>query len=140
MSIPTVTVTPVTKKRNLYSDFRKDLDINPFTKDLALRKDEDAVKESIKNLILTDRGERLFRPNLGGDIRATLFENNTPATMKLIQESVKETINTYEPRATLIDVETYSNYNETTVTVNVIFYVRNKQEPVTVGVFLERIR
>lgn len=140
MSIPTVTVTPVTKKRNLYSDFRKDLDINPFTKDLALRKDEDAVKESIKNLILTDRGERLFRPNLGGDIRATLFENNTPATMKLIQESVKETINTYEPRATLIDVETYSNYNETTVTVNVIFYVRNKQEPVTVSVFLERIR
>lgn len=140
MSIPTVTVTPVTKKRNLYSDFRKDLDINPITKDLALRKDEDAVKESIKNLVLTDRGERLFRPNLGGDIRATLFENNTPATLKLIQESVKETINTYEPRATLIDVETYSNYNETTVTVNVIFYVRNKQEPVTVSVFLERIR
>lgn len=140
MFIPTVTVTPVTKKRNLYSDFRKDLDINPITKDLALRKDEDAVKESIKNLVLTDRGERLFRPNLGGDIRANLFENNTPATLKLIQESVKETINTYEPRATLIDVETYSNYNETTVTVNVIFYVRNKQEPVTVSVFLERIR
>lgn len=140
MFIPTVTVTPVTKKRNLYSDFRKDLDINPITKDLALRKDEDAVKESIKNLVLTDRGERLFRPNLGGDIRANLFENNTPATLKLIQETVKETINTYEPRATLIDVETYSNYNETTVTVNVIFYVRNKQEPVTVSVFLERIR
>jgi len=140
MSIPTVTITPLTKKQTLYSDLRKDLEINPITKDLALRRDEDAVKESIVNLVLTNRGERLFRPNMGGGIQNMLFENNTPATLKLIQESVKDTINTYEPRASLIDVETYSNYNETTVTVNVIFYVRNRQEPVSVSVFLERLR
>ena len=40
--------TPITKKPNLYSDFHKDLRISPISKDIALLKDEDAVKQSIK--------------------------------------------------------------------------------------------
>ena len=77
MSIATY-LSPTKKKISLNSDFRKDLLVSPVSKDLALLKDEDAVKESIKNLILTDRGERLMQPYIGGNIRAMLFENMTP--------------------------------------------------------------
>ena len=85
-------ITPVLKKQSLYSDFHKDLTQNPISEDLALKRDEESVKEAIKNLILTDKGERLMQPLVGGNIRAMLFENNSPATIKIIQEQIKSTI------------------------------------------------
>ena len=133
-------ITPLKARQSLYSDFYKDMTFNPITNDLAVKYDEDAVKESIKNIILTDRGERLFQPTLGGDIRAMLFENNTPATLKIIQEQVKTIINSYETRANVIDVQTTSNIDDNVVAVKIIFAIRNREDPVTVTVFLERVR
>ena len=133
-------ITPLKARQSLYSDFHKDMTVNPITNDLALRYDEDAVKESIKNLILTNRGERLFQPNLGGDIRSMLFENNTPSTLKIIQEQIKSIINSYETRANVIDVQTTSNIDDNKVAVKIIFSIRNREDPITVTVFLERVR
>jgi uncharacterized protein len=133
-------ISPVAKKRSLYADFHKDLTVNPLSNDLALKKDEEAIKESMKNLILTDRGERLFQPNIGGDIRATLFENNTPATIKIVQERIKSTIEAFEPRAQLISVEVTSDLNSNALAVKIIFYIRNSETPVSVNIFLERVR
>jgi phage baseplate assembly protein W len=133
-------VTPVRKRVSLFSDFHKDLTQNPITEDLAVKRDEEAVKEAIKNLILTDRGERLMQPLVGGNIRAMLFENNTPSTIKIIQESIKETINFYEPRATLLDVIVQSSLDESTVEVAIYFYINNIEQPITLTVFLERTR
>lgn len=133
-------VTPTQKKISLYSDFHKDLTQNPISLDLAVKRDEEAVKESIKNLILTDKGERLFQPLLGGNITAQLFESNTPATIKLIQEQIKSTITQYEPRAQLIDVVVQSSIDDNKVEITVYFYITNIEQPVTVTVFLERTR
>lgn len=133
-------ITPVRKRVSLFSDFHKDLTQNPITEDLAVKRDEETVKEAIKNLILTDRGERLMQPLVGGNIRAMLFENNTPSTIKIIQESIKETINFYEPRATLLDVVVQSSLDESTVQVAIYFYINNIEQPITLTVFLERTR
>lgn len=133
-------ITPLKARQSLYADFHKDMTFNPITDDLALKYDEDSVKEAIKNIILTDRGERLFQPTIGGDIRAMLFENNTPATLKIIQEQVKTVINSYEPRANVIDVLTTSNIDDESIAVKIIFSIRNREDPVTVTVFLERVR
>jgi len=132
--------TPATKKQNLYSDFKKDLTISPISKDLALIKDEDAVKESIKNLVLTDPGERLMQPYIGGGIRGLLFENITPGTLNLIKSRVETTIKTYEPRAQLIDVTVSSSIDDNRVDVVIRFYVRNSDIPVTLDLILTRIR
>jgi phage baseplate assembly protein W len=132
--------TAKTKKITLYQDFKKNLEKSPVSSDLTVWKDEDAVKESIKNLILTDRGERLMQPNLGGNINAMLFENITPATLLVIQNSVRTTIELYEPRAEVIDVTATSNIDDNTVRVNIAFYITNVQQPITLDVFLERTR
>jgi phage baseplate assembly protein W len=132
--------TPVSKKQNLYSDFKKDLTISPISKDLALVKDEDAVKQSIRNLVLTDPGERLMQPNIGGGIRGLLFENITAGTLNLIESRVKTTIETYEPRAVLIAVTASSRYDDNQVNVVVEFYVRNSDIPVTLDLILTRVR
>ena len=131
--------TPRTKKVNLYSDFYKDLRTSPISKDLALLKDEDAVKRAIRNLILTDPGERLMQPNLGAGIREMLFENITPGTLKLIEERVVDTIEIYEPRAELIDVAV-EQIDEQQVNVTVLFYVTNDEQPIQLDVILERNR
>ena len=124
----------------LYSDFHKDLSLNPISGDVAVKTNEEAVKESIKNLILTDRGERLFQPYIGGNVRAMLFENNTPATIKLLQEQIKDTIKLYEKRATLVDVEVTSALDESTIRVLIYFYINSVEQPISLTVFLERTR
>jgi phage baseplate assembly protein W len=133
-------LTPRTKKFTIHSDFKKNLEISPLSQDITVLKNEDAVKESIKNLILTDRGERLMQPDIGGNIRAMLFENITPSTLVLIEEQIRTTINIYEPRAELIDVIVTSNIDDNIVRVKIVFYVRNNQQPISVEVFLERTR
>lgn len=138
--MPRELITPLSHRETIYSDIRKDMDFNPISLDLALRKDEEAVKESIKNLILTDKGERLMQPLLGGDIKALLFENNTPAIIKITQEKVKSTIIQYEPRAKLIDAIVKSYPDENKVEITIYFYIISIEEPIEVTVFLERNR
>ena len=132
--------TPISKKPNLYSDFHKDLRISPISKDIALLKDEDAVKQSIKNLILTDPGERLMQPNIGGGIRGLLFENITPGVLKIIETKCRDTINIYEPRAEIIDITASSLLDDNKVSVIIQFYIRNVDRPITLDLILERIR
>lgn len=133
-------LTPRTKKISIYSDFKKDLEISPVSQDITLNKDEDAVKEAIRNLILTDRGERLMQPTLGGNIRAMLFENITPGVLAAIEDQARTTIELYEPRAELVDVTATSNIDDNIVRVNIVFYIKNNQQPISVDVFLERTR
>ena len=132
--------TPQTKKINLYSDFKKDLEINLLTDDLAVTRDEDAIKESMRNLMLTDRGERLMQPNLGAGLKELLFENLTPATLELIKDRVQSTLEIYEPRADIIDVTVSGSLDENEVYVNVRFYISNREQPITLDVILERTR
>lgn len=132
--------TPRTKKVNLYSDFHKDLRVSPISKDLALMKDEDAVKQSIRNLMLTDPGERLMQPNIGGGIRELLFEQMTPGTLKLMEENIVDTIEIYEPRAELIDVRVIAGLDDTHVNITVLFSVRNEEQPIQLDVILDRTR
>lgn len=132
--------SPRSKKISLYADLYKDLTQNPTNGDLALRRDEESVKESIKNLILTDKGERLMQPLIGGNIRAMLFENITPAVLKIIEEQIFITIEEYEPRAEIIDVEVKSAIDDNKVEVTIRFYITNIAQPIQLSVFLERIR
>ena len=140
MAAPVSLITSKQKKISIYSDFKKNLEMSPLSSDLTLLKDEDAVKESIRNLLLTDRGERLMQPNIGGNLKAMLFENITPAILTLIEDQAKETIELYEPRAELIDVIATSNIDDNIVRIEVQFYIQNNQQPISVDVFLERTR
>jgi phage baseplate assembly protein W len=140
MALTQLAFTPNTKKITIYQDFKKTLEKSPVSADLTVIKDEDAVKEAIRNLILTDRGERLMKPNLGGNIRSMLFENITPSILKLIENRIEETIKLYEPRAELVDVIASSNIDDNIVSVKIIFYIKNVQQPITLDVFLERTR
>ena len=131
--------TPLTQ-RVVYSDFFTDLDKHPIRSTVLRKTNVDAVKQSLRNLMLTDRGERLFQPNLGGNIRAMLFENITAQTFLTMQEHIKDVITAHEPRADVIDVVIAQSSQEHEVQVTIVFRVVNVQEPVTLELLLERVR
>ena len=133
-------ITPITKKQELYSDFFMNLDENPVSEDLARKTNEEAVKASIKNLLLTDKGERPYQPNLGCNIRQMLFDNMTPDTIILMKEVIRDTLEAYEPRADIIGVDVRSSVDDNQVNIAVVFKVINSSEPVTLVTSLTRVR
>ena len=94
---------PITQ-RKIYADIFNDLDKHPISDDVAVKTNENAVKQAIKNLLLTDRGERLFQPDIGGNIRKMLFENITPQTITVLEQMIQDVLDVYEPRANIIDI------------------------------------
>lgn len=139
MALPII--SPIRKRpEGIYKDFHKNLTLNPITNDIAVKKDEEAVKDALRNLFLTDRGERPFQPELGSDIRASLFDLATPAALLILKQRVIDTINNHEPRINLIDVEVKSQYDDYKVHITVRFYIRNRENEQSVTVFLERTR
>lgn len=133
-------ITPITKKRILYSDFGKDLTLNPVTTDVSRLTNEDAVKESIRNLVLTNRGERLFQPEVGCDITSQLFENFTPETFSTIRRMILETLDAYEPRAEIIDVDVGGQIDSNELKVTITFLTINREDPTTLEIILNRVR
>jgi len=133
------TATPLTQ-RTVYSDFFTDLNKHPVNNLLLRKTNVDAVKQSIRNWLLTDKGERPFQPNLGGNIRAMLFENITAQTFITMEEMIFDTLTAHEPRAEVIEVVVSQSSYEHDVQVTIVFRVVNVQEPVTLEILLERVR
>jgi phage baseplate assembly protein W len=133
-------ITQSSRVETVYSDFTTSFDIHPTKLDLVTTTNDEAVKRSIRNLLLTDRGERLFNPILGSDIRSLLFENFSPQTESSLRDYIETTINNYEPRANLIDVIVSALLEANAYSVTVVFSVINKSEPIVLDILLNRIR
>ena len=132
--------TPQAAKPLVYSDFYSNFDLESVKKDLLSYKNEDSVKRSIRNILLTDRGERFFNPTFGSDIRKMLFENFSPSTEQVVADLIKTAIGNHEPRANVIDVNVSGNPDQNSMYINIVFSVINKAEPVTLELILNRIR
>ena len=121
-----------------------DLDLNftphPVTGDVGFKKDENAVKQAVKNLVLTQNFERPFHSEIGSSLRPLLFEPATPMTKEILRKTISDTITNFEPRVELIDVEIRYKLDDTAVDVRVIFKIVNTFTPIDVNLTLERTR
>ena len=122
----------------------RDLDLffsKKTNKDLNKVTDIEAVKRSIRNLILHNTFEKPFHPEIGGNVRGLLFENMTPMTSAVIARKIEDTINNFEPRARLVGVKAQPDRDLNGYVVSVYFYVANAPtELVELDTFLERLR
>tara|TARA_R110002153_G_scaffold159739_2_gene312021 strand:+ start:1496 stop:1942 length:447 start_codon:yes stop_codon:yes gene_type:complete len=108
--------------------------------DIYKKRDAAAVKQSIKNLLLTDFYEKPFQPFFGGNLRAMLFELADEDTEDEIEENIINAINNYEPRVEVqsIDVNVLPDQND--IRVSVLFQIINTQETATFTTNLARLR
>lgn len=133
--------TSTFKKREArFSDVSIGFGLNPFNKDLTRLTDVDAVKRSIKSLVMTNKYERLLDPEIGGNIRAMLFEPMSPLSEGILEDYIKEVIENYEPRAILISVVVQSNFDSNSFIVTITFRVDTSEALQVVDFLLERVR
>lgn len=123
-----------------YADFTTQFFQHPVSNDLARITDFEAVKRSIKSLILTDKYERLLDPNIGSNVNRLLFEPVDGTTSIVLQGYIQEVISNYEPRATLEDVVIVPDEDNNAYRITIYFSVIFSEEIQTVEIFLQRAR
>ena len=102
---------------------------HPVTKDLTVIKDANAIKKAVRNLVQTIPRERFFNPNLGTDIRSSLFDFCDFGTASVIQQQIETTIENYEPRVDNLKIEVFPKPDTNEFEVNIYFDIVGQQFP-----------
>ena len=126
-----------------FKDVSISLGMNPVTEDVLVTTDEAAVKRALYNIIMTRKGERFFKPDLGSNIANLLFEPLDAATASLIKEEIEYVIIKYGPSKALLRIDVDANYERNGFEVAIAFEIVGIETDVAVrevDFFLERTR
>ena len=113
------------RSSRVYKDINLNFSTNPVTQDVTNVTDVNAVKRSIRNLLLTNHYDRPFHPEIGSNIQALLFENFGPITGNQLTRTIEEMIANFEPRARVESVECFPLPDTNTYDIRIYFYVEN---------------
>lgn len=127
-------------KQPVYSDLYTNFNRHPESGALVRTTDEASVKRALRNLILTNKGERLFQPTLGTDLYKLLFENMSEVTEDLIKTYITDSIVDFEPRVSIISVNVVGNEITNSYDVAIIFELINNTTPSVLNLTLHRVR
>ena len=128
------------RSARIYKDLDLDFQKNTATKDIQKLTDIESVKRSVRNLIKLNHYEKPFRPEVGLNLRAMLFENITPQINHAISKQIDLLIRNYEPRCRLVQLNVQPDVDRNGYRASISFYVVNSPERVEVETFLERLR
>jgi phage baseplate assembly protein W len=131
----------ITRNVRQYSDLDLFFGKKSSDSDISKVTDIQAVKRSVRNLVLLNVYEKPFHPEIAGGVREMLFENMTPITAQIIAKQVENVINNFEPRAKLVGVRVNPDLDRNLYELTIEFYVVNAPtELVDMSVMLERLR
>ena len=123
-----------------YKDLNLDFTRHPITNDVATLTDMEALKRSVRNIVLTSKYDRPFKPEMDAGIRKYLFELSTPLTALRIKNSIELAIKNFEPRVELLNVTVRSNPDRNSYDVAILFRPKNVNQTAQVTFVLERTR
>lgn len=128
------------KTNILFSDLDAAFEVHPMKKDLTLKTNSAAIKESIKNLVLTNHYERPFHPEIGSNVSKMLFEPMIPVVANYLETEIYTTITNFEPRVKLSNIIVESLNDVQAYNVIIQYYEINATTITTVEFILERTR
>ena len=121
-----------------------DLDLNFLPNyvdgDVTVKLNEEAVKRSLRNLILLRRFEKPFHPEISSGIQDMLFENPSPVVYSVLKGQIEELIRRYEPRVNNLAIGFLAEPDKNSVTLNIKFTVANRPQLIETNILLERTR
>ena len=124
-----------------YSDLDLFFGKKSSDRDVSVVTDVQAVKRSIRNLVLLNTYEKPFHPEISSGVRDMLFELMSPVTAVVLARQIENVIENFEPRARLTNVRTIPNYDRNSYAVTIEFYIVNTPtELVDLTILLERLR
>ncbi len=127
-------------KTPVFKDFDLNMKVHPVTGKLVTKKNADAVKQAIKALVLTDKGERPFRPQFGSDIRQRLFDLMDPTIESNIEFDIRSAITNYEERAEILGIGVEGDPDTNNMQVNITFRVLSSSVTSSLVLTLETVR
>lgn len=128
------------KNTRIFSDIDLSFERHPVSKDIFAKYDDNAIKNALKNLILTKHYERPFHSEIGSNVTALLFENASPAVSAIIRQTISDVIDNFEPRVELLDIVVDMKPDQNELLVRIVFKIRNTTRPITVEFTLDRTR
>lgn len=102
---------PLERVSQGFKDISMTFQSNPLNSDLIALKNETAISRSIRNIVFTLPGEKFFNENFGSRVSRSLFENVDEISASIIRDEIRNSINNYEPRVQLIEVQTIPDYD-----------------------------
>ena len=130
----------VVAKKKSWSDLDLSLKIHPVRKDLNVLRDDNAVKNAIKNLLVTNAFERPFQPQLGANLRGLLFEPADAITRIAIKENIRNVIKDYEPRVKVLSIAINDLSDQNAYRLTVKFLIKEYDTQDSVEILLRRLR
>lgn len=124
----------------VFSDIDLNFTDHPVTKDITLKYDVDAIKNSVMNLLMTRNYERPFHSEIGSPIRRLLFEMNGPMFVVMLERAIVDVITNFEPRVNIIDLTVDDSIDAHEVYITLVFTIVNTQLPITLDFTLQRTR
>lgn len=124
----------------IYADLDLEFKPHPLTGDVPMKFDEDAVKRSIRHLILTNAYERKFHPEVDSTLRQFLFEPMGPIVEATIRSRIKNILDNYEPRVKIEEIEVVGDERTQSYEISITFTTLNIIEPIETKIFLKRVR
>ena len=135
----TKTNTILTANKESYSDLDILFTAHPVSKDVTTKKDADAVKRSVRNILLTNNYERPFKPNFGANLRSQLFELDGIGAKRRVREEIVEALHALEPRVANVRIE-FGENNRNNVDVLISYDIINGLGRDQVDFTVNRIR
>ena len=114
---------PLERVSQGFKDISASFQINPLSNDLIAVTNTNAIARSVRNLILTKKGEKPFEPNLGSGVYDLLFENMDKQTATVIRDEIILVLENYEPRIEIIEVLVKPNYEEAAMDVTLQYEI-----------------
>jgi hypothetical protein len=114
---------PAQRVTKAFKDVSMSFKYNPLSGDLIALKNENAISRSIRNIVMTTPGEKIFDPNFGSNISDILFENVDEVSAISIRDEIENSIKNYEPRVELIDVIVDPNYDNNQFDVLIAYQI-----------------
>lgn len=130
----------IVSRNRKYSDINLLFQAKPGNGDIYLSKDAAAVKQAVKNLILTNPNEVPFSPEQGAGIRSYLFELDDQFSALEIEQAIRSNIDAFEPRAEILNITVRMSFDGHKADVTITFRVVSTEETVTVTAIVERLR
>ena len=114
---------PLERVSQGFRDISMTFQNNPLNSDLIVLKNETAIARSIRNIVFTLPGEKFFNPNFGSRVSRSLFENVDEISASIINDEIRNSINNFEPRVSLINVQTIPDFDNGAFDVTIVYRV-----------------
>jgi phage baseplate assembly protein W len=129
----------MTRNTIRYSDLDAAFGLNPRTRDVAAKYDDNAIRGALRNLIHTRHYERPFAPELGCQIHNLLFENMDPLTLAVAERTIRDTINKFEPRVEVLRLD-LNTTDANDLNITLVYRIRNTDQVSTFTTQFTRVR